>query len=123
MATLYTLKDFLPLMWLHMYTNCSIFTAPTAPLNLVTTDTTAFTVSLDWEEPAEPNGIIDNYIIRYYETSSPENVTLYNDSIQSTNAVVNNLNAFTNYTFRVSAVTVEEGPFEEVSATTNQSSM
>ena len=106
-----------------MYTNCSIFTAPTAPENLVTTATTAFTVSLNWEEPEEPNGIIDNYIIRYYETSSPANVTLYNDSIQSTSAVVYNLSAFTNYTFRVSAVTVEEGPFEEVSATTNQSSM
>ena len=86
------------------------------------TDTTPFTVSLDWEEPATPNGIIDNYIIRYYETSSPGSITLYNDSIQETSAVVYNLMAFTSYTFRVSGVTVDEGPFAEISATTNESS-
>ena len=30
--------------------------------------------------------------------------------------------AFTSYTFRVSGVTVDEGPFAEISATTNESS-
>ena len=79
-------------------------------------------MSLDWDEPQTPNGIIDNYIIRFYEDSSPASPSLYNDSVQDTSAVVYNLKAYTNYTFQVSAVTVAEGPFAEVSTTTQQSS-
>ena len=77
-------------------------------------------MSLDWDEPQTPNGIIDNYIIRFYEDSSP---SLYYDHVQDTSAVVNNLKAYTNYTFQVSAVTLAEGPFAEVSITTQQSSI
>ena len=40
-----------------------------------------------------------------------------------TSAMVINLSPFTNYTFRVSAVTVAEGPFVEVDAMTAESSM
>ena len=97
-------------------------TAPTAPQNLTTTEITAFTVSLAWDEPQPANGIIDNYIIRYYEDSSTGNVTVFNSSIQETSAVVYNLKAFTDYTFRVSAVTVEEGPSAAVPAMTLESS-
>ena len=84
-------------------------------------------MSLDWDEPQTPNGIIDNYIIQFYEDSSPASPSLYNDSVQDTSAVVYNLKAYTNYTFQVSAVTVAEdpfaeGPFAEVSTTTQQSS-
>ena len=98
-------------------------TAPTAPRNLVVSNMTAFTVSLDWDEPQPPNGIIDNYIIRYYEDSTPNNITLYSDTVLETTAAVYDLKAHTSYTFLVSAMTVAEGPDAQVSATTDQSSM
>ena len=77
------------------------------------TEMTAFTVSLQWGPPVPANGIILNYIIRYYQPSSPDTVTTYSDSIVDTNVVIDSLNAFTTYVFRVSAVTVEEGPHAE----------
>ena len=84
---------------------------------------TAFTVSLDWDEPQSPNGIIDNYIIRFYEDSTPDNITLYSNTVQETRVAVYDLKAHTNYTFLVSAMTVAEGPAAEVSAMTEESSM
>ena len=107
----------------HVCTHACFSTAPSAPLNLVADVVTAFSVSLQWNEPQPTNGIIRRYIVQYYQTSTPAPITLLNDSIQMTSAMVINLSPFTDYTFRVSAVTVAEGPFVEVDAMTPESSM
>ena len=102
--------------------SCSDFiTAPTAPRNLMVVAVTAFNVTIQWEEPDPTNGIITNYIIQYYQESSPNTV---NDSVQGTSVVVDGLRAFTTYVFRVSAETVAEGPYTETDPTrTAESSM
>ena len=101
---------------------CTFFiTAPTAPLNLMAVGT-AFNVSLQWNKPQPANGIIDNYIIQYYQPSTPTTITLFSSTTTETSVVVDGLSAFTDYTFRVSAVTVEEGDFSEVNVTTEESS-
>ena len=84
---------------------------------------TAFSVSLQWNEPQPANGIIRYYIVQYCQTSTPALITLFNDSIQMTSAMVINLSPFTDYTFRVSAVTVAEGPFVELNEMTAESGM
>ena len=99
------------------------FTAPSAPLNLMAVVITTFSVSLQWNEPQPTNGIIRRYIVQYYRTSTPGSFTLFNDSSTMTSAMVINLSLFTDYTFRVSAVTVAEGPFVVVIATSAESSM
>ena len=95
--------------------------APSVPLNLIVTDTTASTVSLQWSEPELANGIITNYIVQFYQPSDPSAVTVFSDSSVATSITVDGLDAFTQYTFRVAAMTVERGPFAEINATTAES--
>ena len=89
---------------------------------LTVLNTTAFTVDLEWEEPLLTNGIIRNYTVLYFEasTGSPS-ATLYSYSTTETSIRISSLEPFTDYTFRVSAVTVAEGPFTEINATTKES--
>ena len=96
-------------------------TAPSVPLNLMVTGTTASTVSLQWSEPELANGIITNYTVQFYQPSDPSAVTVFSDSSVATSITVVGLDAFTQYTFRVAAMTVERGPFAEINATTAES--
>ena len=100
-------------------------TAPSAPLNLMVVATTAFSVSLQWDEPEPTNGIITRYIIRYFQISAPTTIFQFNDSMQNlmTPIMVVDLIPFTDYVLSVSAVTVEEGPSVQVNAMTAESSM
>ena len=95
--------------------------APSAPRSLVAIAITSDSVSLQWAEPLPPNGIIRRYIVQYYLTSSPSNIVQYNDSVLETSVTVEGLVPFTEYTFRVSAVTVSEGPSTEITNTTAES--
>ena len=85
------------------------------------TGTTASTVSLQWNEPELANGIITNYIVQFYQPSDPSAVTVFSDSSVATSITVDGLDAFTQYTFTVAAMTVERGPFAEINATTAES--
>ena len=82
---------------------------------------TAFSVSLQWDEPQPTNGFITSYIIRYFQISAP--TTAFSDSAQMTSFMVVDLIPFTDYVFSVSAVTVEEGPSVQVNTMTAESSM
>ena len=99
----------------------SLSTAPSAPRNLMAIQINPFNVTLEWSVPKDKNGIIRHYILRYYELSAP-NDTVVNITTTETTLTVEGLSAFTDYVFRVSAVTVEEGPFTEISIKTAQSS-
>ena len=101
---------------------CVLSAAPTAPLNLEVVTITAFTISLQWDEPQPANGIITSYIVRYYRVSNPDDITLFSVTIEGTMAEVTGLRAFTDYVFRVSAETVEEGGFSEITQRTDESS-
>lgn len=96
-------------------------TAPSAPLNLTTVEINAFDMTLEWSVPENENGIIQHYVFLYYELSAPN--TIINDTTTETTLTVENLRAFTEYVFRVYAVTVEEGPFIELNVTTVKSGM
>jgi len=39
------------------------FAAPTVPRNFISTDVTTSSISVSWEEPDPPNGVIINYIV------------------------------------------------------------
>ena len=80
-----------------------------------------FDVTLEWTVPEDENGIIRHYILRYYKQPPPNTpVTVVNTN--ETTFTVEGLSAFTDYVFRVSAVTIEEGPFTEFNVTTAESS-
>ena len=79
-----------------------------------------FDVTLEWSVPEDENGIIRHYILRYYELSAP-NDTVVNTTTETT-FTVEGLSAFTDYVFKVSAVTIEEGPFAEINVKTAESS-
>ena len=80
-----------------------------------------FDVTLEWTVPEDENGIIRHYILRYYELSAPNTIITVVNTTETT-FTVEGLSAFTDYVFRVSAVTVEEGPFTEVDIKTAESS-
>lgn len=79
-------------------------------------------MTLEWNAPEMENGIIRYYIIQYYEPSAPNTITPAGNTTETTFRVVG-LRAFTDYVFRVSAVTVEEGPSTEINVKTAESSM
>ena len=98
-------------MILHLH---NIIPAPTAPRSLEVIQTTATSVTLQWQEPDPPNGVVRRYIIQYHIGDLPTTLVTFNDSVISTMVEVVGLSAFTNYMFRVSAVTVDEGPYTEI---------
>ena len=59
----------------------------------------------------------------YFESFGSLGDTVYSDSTTETSIRISSLEPFTDYTFRVAAVTVAEGPFAEVNATTDESGM
>lgn len=77
-------------------------------------------MTLEWSVPEDENGIIRHYILRYKLPPPNTPVTVVNTN--ETTLRVEGLSAFTDYVFRVSAVTVEEGPSAEISVKTAESS-
>ena len=78
----------------------------TAPRNVVKTEVTSRSVSLEWEEPDTPNGIITGYSLSYMGSIKQVNVTKY---------TLRGLIPNTVYTVAIAAYTViGSGPSEEI---------
>ena len=90
-------------------------TAPSTPLNIVVLPINATAVSVLWDEPAIPNGIIQYYTIAI---SSNPVVILNHTNLINLTLDICGLTHNTNYTVNISAVTVEPGDAASMSFTT-----
>ena len=87
------------------------------------TNQSATEILVVWDPPEPANGIIIQYIIRYYRVTVPGDVNETSVSRNNTGILVGDLLPFTAYTFLVSAVTVDEGPEAEANATTSEAGL
>ena len=99
--------------------------APTAPVGLMSTSRTATTISLQWNRPATPNGIINMYTLTYSNTthSLTKNIPVeyVGPEYNVTNITIDILNEFTNYTFNLTATTGGgTGPAATLEVQTNE---
>uniref|UniRef100_A0A673BJF9 Ephrin type-A receptor 7 n=1 Tax=Sphaeramia orbicularis TaxID=375764 RepID=A0A673BJF9_9TELE len=63
-------------------------------------------VQLSWQEPQQPNGVITEYEIKYYEKDQSQKDRIYSTvRSKSTSATVNNLKPSTAYVFQIRAFT------------------
>ena len=92
-----------------------LITAPSTPLNIVVLPINATAVSVMWDEPAIPNGIIQYYTIIIL--SSPV-VILNHTNLVNLTLDIYGLTHNTNYTVNIIAVTVESGVAASMSFTT-----
>ena len=99
---------------MHYIFTC-INTAPSAPpTNIQGTNVSSTSLYITWNEPpfSDQNGIIRTYRVSYVVLSSSE----FNDTMTTTNEniTLSDLEIYTLYLIRVSAVTVAEGPFDSI---------
>ena len=81
--------------------------APSAPLEVVATNTSSTSIMVVWSPPAIPRGIITSYTITYYVTSAGENNSSTEETdTDATNGAVDGLMKFTQYSLYVQASTV-----------------
>lgn len=59
------------MLWAKLINEICILLAPSPPQNLRVTYYNTDSITIEWQPPAEPNGIIKNYIIKY----SPNNIS------------------------------------------------
>jgi cytidine deaminase len=79
--------------------------APTAPTNVIATEVNSTHVTVEWDEPDTPNGIVRQYIISY-NLSESDDITLTGSARTVT---IGDLLPFTFYEFTVVAFTIETG--------------
>jgi hypothetical protein len=72
------------------------------PRNLAAANVTSFSITVSWLEPAVTNGTITGYVVNV--TSDSEVVSI-NAMTAETCYMVSLLTPFTNYTFRIAAMT------------------
>ena len=90
-----------------------LFAAPSTPPQNFTVEVLSSTaVFLQWMSPRidQQNGVIRNYHIRQYETSTGI-LTNYTQGGDRTELVVDSLHAHYQYQFTIAAETVQQGPF------------
>ena len=68
-----------------------LFSAPSTPLNIRAFNTSSTSLRIEWNPPANPNGIIRGYLITYYKTASVGN---NNSPAVMTQDVVGNVISF-----------------------------
>ena len=81
--------------------------------------TNSTSILLSWQRPATPNGVIVNYYLEYYITSDgapPSSPVTVPPTMTSYDVI--GLNEFTEYTFRLAAVTIGRGPLASATETT-----
>ena len=84
-----------------------------APSNISAVTVTSENISLEWiaPEPAERNGVILGYIIRYVHFQAGRSSTV---EAQTTDVFISNLEPHNLYTFSIAArTTIGIGPFSE----------
>ena len=114
------------MLLVSIYLKCCIvlsLAAGTPPQNFTVEVLASTTVFLRWSPPTpdQQNGVIRNYHIRQYETSTGI-LTNYMQGGNYTELVIGSLRAGNQYQFTIAADTVELGPFSgQVTVTTLES--
>ena len=85
------------------------------PLNLMVTINNSTSVTLTWNTPAMPNGIIRHYIITLLDDNMN---SVQNQTVSNLMTVITQLNPNTSYVVNVSAVTVRSGEATSMTFTT-----
>ena len=96
----------------------SFYSAPSAPVNVVIYNTTSTSITVTWQPPITPNGIVRLYRIRFTTGGVADNINSL-----STLIVINMLEIFVTYQIQVFARTIVEGTGSDtISVTTDQDS-
>ena len=103
------------------FTNKGVKTVgPSRPLGVVVEASSSTTIEVKWSEPAEPNGIIQNYLIEYGKDPDQQTTekAVTNLTFEFT---LTGLEKFTTYYIKVRGKTSERGNASEVlNATTSE---
>ena len=84
---------------------------------ILTAATSFFTITITWEEPVVPNGVIIAYEVAYWPTDSSQPVTRVNTTDLATSFITpNDLEVGTEYIFNVKVYT-RVGPGNATSVT------
>ena len=89
--------------------------APSMPLNLTVTINNSTSVTLTWNTPAMPNGVIHNYTITLLDDNMNNE---QNKTVSNLMTVITQLTPNTSYVVNVSAVTVRSGDTSSMKFTT-----
>ena len=89
--------------------------APSMPLNLMVTINNSTSVTLTWNTPAMPNGIIRHYILTLLDDNMN---SVQNQTVSNLMTVITQLTPNTSYVVNVSAVTVSSGEATSMTFTT-----
>ncbi|CAB1340457.1 unnamed protein product [Coregonus sp. 'balchen'] len=79
-------------------------TAPSQVSEVIKERVQQRSIQLSWQEPEQPNGVITEYEIKYYEKDQKDRIYSTVKS-RSTSATVNNLKPSTAYVFQIRAFT------------------
>ena len=85
------------------------------PLNLTVTINNSTSVTLTWNTPAMPNGVIRNYTITLLDDDMNN---VQNQTVSNLMTVITQLTPNTSYVVNVSAVTVRSGDAASMAFTT-----
>ena len=79
---------------------------PSSPIITSVTNPEFDIVEVRWIPPVKPNGIMRNYVVKYFETGSDEAKIIITPELQ---VAISGLKPSTNYSIVISAVTVAIG--------------
>ena len=87
--------------------------------NLISSGSDVDQISITWNQPSIPNGIIIMYDIRYRESDNSDSFVIFVNGITDTQYIISGLTSFISYTIGVRAYTIA-GPGEwiEIQAST-----
>ncbi|XP_041814769.1 ephrin type-A receptor 7 isoform X5 [Chelmon rostratus] len=88
----------------HLSAHCFEVTAPSQVSEVIKEKVQQRSIQLSWQEPHQPNGVITEYEIKYYEKDQKDRIYSTVRS-KSTSATVNNLKPSTAYVFQIRAFT------------------
>ena len=98
------------------------FLGPSHPQNVQVQAISSVSIRVRWDEPAQPNGVIDEYII-YYGTSNAVQSTEQKVTGKTRERVIDGLEKFTTYFVKVRGKTSKIGNASEIfNATTFEDS-
>ena len=89
--------------------------APSMPLNLTVTINNSTSVTLTWNTPAMPNGVIRNYTIILLDDNMN---SIQTQTVSNLMTVITQLTPHTSYVVNISAVTVRSGDAASMTFTT-----
>ncbi|XP_064629201.1 receptor-type tyrosine-protein phosphatase eta-like [Lineus longissimus] len=95
--------------------------APAEVQNLTAEARSSSSLALSWEQPAELNGILRNYVINYTYKADFEDITNSTEvSNATTNYILDGLTKWTFYNVAIAAVTVKAGPSRSLVVRTDE---